>query len=263
MERFYVFILRNDVWIYILCVMGLFWYGSQYLRARHILREAVFSLERETGTQLRNTSLILISMLLLIISGVYYVNTEIAPTLPRELLAPPTPTPNIFSTRLASPTPLGTPFAQASPTPVLAPTITLPGQAVNQPPAPNATGTIEPVGTPTPPPPTPTPFVGCNIVLNITEPGNGSVVSGNIAIFGTVNTVNFGTYRLEANGPETRGQWANLLGRDVDQAVTDGQLGMVNLSQWASGPYLIRLTAIDQDGNITGVCVIQVTLDNR
>ncbi len=41
-------------------------------------------------------------------SIVFFVNSRIAPTLPPELLKPPTPTPNIFSTPLSSPTPLGT-----------------------------------------------------------------------------------------------------------------------------------------------------------
>ena len=48
----------------------------------------------------------------------------------------------------------------------------------------------------------------------------------------------------------------------MDQPVLDNFMGNVNLSQWADGPYLIRLTTVDQSGFVTGQCVIQVTLDN-
>jgi hypothetical protein len=258
MDRFYVFILRNDVWIYIVSALGLFWYLNEFIRAKRALRVAVFNLERETNTQIRNTALIIILILSGIIGGVYYVNTEV--TVPASMLRPPTPTPDIFRTPLASPTPLLT--RQATPTPPLVPTITLannPGEPALNPSdaeaTPEETATV--VGTPLPPP---TPDVGCTIQINITEPRNGSVVSGTIMFNGTVDFEDFGFYTLEANGPQTAGQWASLLGRNIEQTVQDGFLGSVNLSQWESGPYLIRLSAADQAQNIISQCVIQVTL---
>ncbi|MCA9998520.1 MAG: hypothetical protein KDE56_22310, partial [Anaerolineales bacterium] len=63
MDAFYVFIIHNDVWIYILCALGLFWYGSELVRALGILRRAMFGLERETGTRLRNNALFFIALL--------------------------------------------------------------------------------------------------------------------------------------------------------------------------------------------------------
>ena len=260
MDRFYVFILRNDVWIYIVSALGLFWYLNEFIRAQRALRVAVFNLERETNTQVRNTAFIVILILSGIIGGVYYVNSQVAPTLPETLFRPPTPTPDIFRTPLSSPTPLLT--RQPTPTPPLVPTITLasnPGE-----PAPNPGDAEAPpeetattVGTPLPPP---TPSVGCTIQLNIIEPRNGSVVSGTIMFNGTVDFEDFGYYTLEANGPQTAGQWASLLGRNIEQTVQDGFLGSVNLSQWESGPYLIRLSAADQSQTIISQCVIQITL---
>lgn len=267
MDQVYVFILRNDVWIYILAALGLFWYGSQFLQARRALQRAVYGLERERGTQIRNTAVFFLLFFSGLMGAVYYVNTSIAPTLPPELLRPPTPTPNIFATPLASPTPLNTPAIRPpEPTPIVAPTITLPGQQAEQ-----STGPItgsEPTplpqaNTPTPSGPTPTPFVACTVNLNISDPSNGSVVSGLINFNGTANTTNFGFYTLEANGPETDGAWASLLGRNIDRPVQNGFLGNVNLSEWQGGPYLIRLAATDRAGNLTGQCVIQVTLDSR
>ncbi|WP_420631199.1 hypothetical protein [Candidatus Leptofilum sp.] len=259
MDQFYVFILRNDVWIYIVSALGLFWYISQFIRAQRQLRVAIFNLERETNTQTRNTALIVIVILAGIIGGVYYVNTRIAPTLPPTLLRDPTPTPDIFRTPLSSPTPLLT--RQPTSTPPLVPTITLAGNPGE--PAPNPAEETTPVetatavGTPLPPP---TPSVGCTLQLNIIEPRNGSVVAGTITFNGTANFEDFGYYTLEANGPQTGGQWASLLGRNIEQSVQDGFLGSVNLSQWDSGPYLIRLSAADQALNIIAQCVIQVTL---
>lgn len=263
MDQVYVFILRNDIWIYILAALGLFWYGSQFLQARRALQRAVYGLERERGSQMRNTAVFFLLLFSGIMGLVYYVNTSIAPTLPPELLRPPTPTPNLFATPLASPTPLSTPeFRPPEPTPVVAPTITLPGQ-----PAGPVTGSeptpLPQADTPTPSGPTPTPFVACTVNLNFSEPSNGSVVSGLINFNGTANTPNFGYYTLEANGPETDGAWASLLGRNIERSVQNGFLGNVNLSEWQGGPYLIRLSAIDRAGNLTGQCVIQVTLDNR
>jgi hypothetical protein len=260
MERVYVFIARNDVWIYIVCVLGIFWYGSQFLQARRILERAVFGLERERGAQIRNTAVFFLLIFTAIFGLVYYVNAQIVPTLPAELLKPPTPTPNIFATPLSSPTPLGTPDLQPPPpTPALAPTLTLPGQPGQ---ITNPQVTPETSEPPTPGGPTPTPFIDCTVALNIQEPANGSAVSGLVNFTGTANTPNFGYYRLEANGPETAGAWASLLGRTIDQPVQESYLGNVNLSQWADGPYLLRLTAVDANGSETGQCVIQVTLDN-
>lgn len=259
MNQFYVFILRNDVWIYILSALGLFWYINEFIRAQRQLRVAFFNLEREKNTQIRNTALVIILILSGIIGGVYYVNSQIAPTLPTTLLRPATPTPDIFRTPLASPTPLLT--RQPTPTPPLVPTITLASNPGDPAPDPGEEAPPEEiataVGTPTPPP---TPSVGCTIQLNISEPRNGSVVSGTILFNGTADFEDFGYYTLEANGPQTGGQWASLLGRTINQTVQDGFLGNVNLSQWESGPYLIRLSAADQAENIIAQCVIQVTL---
>jgi hypothetical protein len=262
MDQFYVFILRNDVWIYIVSALALFWYINELIRAQRQLNVAIFNLERERNSQIRSTALMMIAILLAIVGAVYYVNSQIAPTLSPTLLQSATPTPDIFRTPLASPTPLLT--RQPTVTPPLVPTITLAGNPGD--PAPNPADaeatpeeTATAVGTPLPPP---TPSVGCTIQLNISEPRNGSVASGTILFNGTAafEDETFGYYTLEANGPQTGGQWASLLGRNITQQVEDSFLGSVNLSQWEPGPYLIRLSAADQSENIIAQCVIQITL---
>ena len=259
MDGIYLFLIRNDVWIYVLSALGLFWYATELWRANNSLRRAVFGLEKERGTRMRNNALFFIALFSAIIAIVFFVNSRIAPTLPQELLKPPNPTPNIFSTPLTSPTPLGTRSeGRGIVTPAFAPTVTLAGPDGN-------TGEntsfedSEPTATATLFVP-PTPFVNCTADLNISDPRNGAAISGGISFSGTADTDNFQYYVLETNGPQTNGQWASLLGRQVDQPVREGFLGNSNLGMWQPGPYLIRLTTIDIGDNITGQCVIQVTL---
>ena len=256
MERIAVFLVRNDVWIYIISALGLFWYVTELWRANRLKSRAIFGLERERADRMRNNALLFVALFGIIVAIVFFVNYRIAPNLPQDLLKPPTPTPNIFSTPLSSPTPLGSSIEQIIITPNLAPTVTLVGDS----------GTLEetnreiiatPSATPYIPP---TPFVDCTADLNITEPRNGAAVAGDLSFFGTADTENFQYYVLETNGPQTNGQWASLLGRSVDQPMRDGFLGNSNLTMWEPGPYLIRLTAIDIGENITGQCVVQVTL---
>ena len=73
---------------------------------------------------------------------------------------------------------------------------------------------------------------------------------------------NMSSYRLEINGPQTNGEWASLLGRDIPNTVSDSILGDANLSEWENGPYLVRLTALTIESVPTHICVIQLTLNN-
>lgn len=256
MERVFVFLIRNDIWIYIICGLGLFWYTSDFFRAQRSLRSAVFGLERERGKQKRNTALFFMGFFALVIAAVLFVNQQIAPTLPQDILKPPTPTPNALSTPLSRPSPVGTPpTARPIVTPNIAPTVTLQGQE-----GPSGPEPVEEVTLTSTPYVPPTPFVNCTTDLNFSEPRDGQAVRGNISFYGTADTENFGAYILETNGPQTNGQWASLLGREISSPVREGFLGNVNLSMWGSGPYLVRMTALDIEDNITGQCVIQVTL---
>ena len=186
---------------------------------------------------------------------VYYVNRFVAPDLPEEVLSPMTPTPDIFATPLSTPTPLTTPLAEGvvGGPPVLAPTATLFG-AVAEPitdtlPAEDAAAA-------------PTPFAACIPQLTLTEPLNGSVVFQRARFRGTANTGELHQYVVEINGPGTDGTWLPLSEQPVNQPVVEGDLGEIDMSQWAAGPYLARLRALDTTGQELGVCTIQVTLDN-
>jgi hypothetical protein len=264
MEPFYVFLIRNDVWIYILSALGLLWFGAELVRAAGAARRAMFGLERETALRARNRALLIVVVLLAIILGVTYVNQQIAPALPPTLLRAPTPTPDPLALP-AVPLP-GTVTAplEASPTsPVAAPTVTLPGSAPGTSPAPAPTD-----GTATTPAAEaaatlPVSVASCAPSANIIEPRTGAQVRGILNVFGNADTADFGYYELEISGPQTNGRWASLLGRRITQTVRDGFLGgNINLTQWASGPYLVRLTVADSQGNITHQCAVDFNLVN-
>ena len=260
MDRIYLFIIRNDVWIYIVSVLFLFWYTTEFIRATRTLRRAMFNLEKETATAARNHALGFMLFFSAIIGIVFYVNRNIAPTLPAETTIQVNPTPDIFATPLAPPTPLsGTAAVGGIGAPVLAPTVTLPFQ-----PGLDASSVITSTTTDgeATPDATPTPFVGGPPELTITEPLNGSVIFRHVTFRGTANTGETHLYVIELDGPQTAGLWAPISEQPIPQPIINGDLGNVDLSQWQVGPYRVRLRAIDAGGVEIGQCLIQLTLDN-
>lgn len=261
MDRFYLFLIRNDVWIYIVSILGLFWYLTELFRAMRTLRQAMFNLEKETAMAARNHALGFILFFSIVISLVFYVNRYIAPFLPEEVLVETTPTPDVFATPLSPPTPISTPAAEGALNlpPVLAPTVTLPFAPGLDSSTVITDTTAEGAATPEV---TPTPFEACVPELTITEPLNGSVVFQRAAFRGTANTGEMHQYIIELNGPQTAGSWAAITLEPALQPIINGDLGQVDLTQWQPGLYRVRLRALDASGVDLGQCIIQMTLDN-
>jgi hypothetical protein len=263
MESIYVFLIRNDVWIYILCGLGLLWYLTELIRSRGLLKRAMFGLEKERGRRMMSRSLALILLFGLIIAAVTYVNLRVGPTLPADLLKPPTPTPNIFATPLSSPTPAGGP---ATPTLVLAPTVTLPAPGqIDGNGAPIAPGEPSPTGsagadevTATAAPERPSEI--CSPNVNISAPPNGATISGSATFFGTATDDDFGYLDLEANGPQTNGAWDSLPVNNATAPIFDNIIGSVNVSTWVPGLYQFRLSVFDSAASLAGQCEIQLSV---
>lgn len=244
----------------------------------------MFGLERETALRTRNTALLFVIVFSAVAAAVIYVNREIRPTLPPELLRPPTPTINSGfapATLPAEDTPQ-VEETEATPTSPIAPTVTLPGDPM-QPITETITDTVmstvtdtitvteqspapsDIAGTAAPRPreePTTGPQVaGCAPNAIITEPREGASVLGLLNVFGSANTDNFGYYEIDIRGPQTNDRWASLVGRRIMQPVTDGILaGNVNLSPWQPGTYDVRLTISDVDEQITHQCSVSISL---
>ncbi|HSM58516.1 MAG TPA: hypothetical protein VK879_20345 [Candidatus Sulfomarinibacteraceae bacterium] len=264
MDEIYVFLIRNDVWIYILCALGLLWFFSELVRSLGALRRAMFRLERETALRTRNSSLFFITLLSSIIIVVAYVNIQVRPTLPPELLRPPTPTPESGLAPASTPTEEVTDMAP-TPTSPIPPTVTLSGDSA--PVTDTVTNTVpitvEDVSDETQPEP-PGSVAGCTDDVSITDPPNEGTVRGALTVYGSANPDQFGEYELHIRGPQTNDRWADLLSRAVTEPIDDGILaGNLNLSEWSSGPYQLRLTVTHTDGNITHQCAITIRLDNN
>jgi hypothetical protein len=257
MEQFYVFIIRNDIWIYFLCGLALIWYVVQLVQARRLLRRAMFSLEQERGGLIQRTALVAIIILVSIISGITYVNLRVAPTLPPELLFPPTPTPNPFATPFSPGPPLDSVQPQRTVTLAVAPTVTLRGQSESP-----LFDDLETPGAPTETPvPTLPPLAeSCNTLVNITSPPAGITADGPVTFFGTATAADFGRYDLQALGPQTEGQWLSLLDAPATEAIVDNILGRFNFSSWLSGDYVIRILVTNPAGEEVGQCGIQITV---
>lgn len=260
MENLYVFLIRNDVWIYILCGLGFVWYLSQYLRARTMLRRAMFGLEREKGQTIRRRAITFVLICIALASLVTYVNLEVAPMLPPEILKPPTPTPNIFATPLSSPTPVE---ALATATLAIAPTVTLPSIDNNTPPTVSG-AEIGDQPTSVGPTTTPTPdfaLASCTPDINISAPPNNAVASESLTFFGSATADDFRAYDIEALGPQTEGTWESLLDGGLPTPTTNGILATVDISGWEPGIYLFRLFVVEGNGAESGQCVIQISVE--
>lgn len=261
MDRVYLFLIRNDVWLYIVSVLGAFWYLTEFVRAQRTLRRAMFNLEKETATSARNHALSFLLFFTVVIGSVYYVNRNIAPNLPAELLIPATPTPNVFATPLSPPTPLSTAEVGDSIfSPILAPTATLPSEPGLDS-STVITGTQEGSDGPEVEA-SPTPFETCIPELNFSEPLNGSVAFQTVTFRGTANTGDLHQYIIELQGPETIGSWAPISQEPQAQPIINGDLGQANLSLYEPGPYFVRMKAFDATGRELGFCQILITLDN-
>lgn len=274
MDRVYIFLIRNDVWIYIICALGLLWYLNELIRSQSKARRAMFGLERETALRTRNKSLLVVIILSTIVAAVIYVNTEIRPALPPDLLRPPTPTASTGVASTIAPTTATerSPHGTASPTSPIAPTVTISAQTASP-----LTGTLsttnaldipstselqEPVSTqPMPSPTAESQPSACSPDAIITEPREDATILGLLNVFGSANTEDFGYYEIEIQGPQTNDRWASLVGRRIMQPVADGILaGNVNLSFWTAGVYEIRLTITNQEEQITHQCQVSIVL---
>ena len=96
-----------------------------------------------------------------------------------------------------------------------------------------------------------------NDVLEIGSPKHDGEVSGVVEIVGSVNTPSLGSYRYDFS---TMGEpnWQTIAagsGMHIDE-----NLGSWYTSNLDPGPYMLRLAALDNQGNETSTCVIVVNV---
>ncbi len=98
---------------------------------------------------------------------------------------------------------------------------------------------------------------GCTTSINFTQPKNGSELSGNVEIRGTIDVPNFAFYQYEYA----------LLGSDIWTTIYTGRqsgkdisLGSWNTALIPPGEYQLRLVVVDVAGRIQPPCVINVRI---
>ena len=143
-----------------------------------------------------------------------------------------------------------------------------------------ATATIDKLSTPTPTmdpamikvpedaTPTPTPYPQAEVeglethceagVLEITDPKHNDHAQGVVRFNGTVNTASLGSYQFDYS---TMGEpnWQTISagsGVKIEESI-----GNWYTNELLPGPYLVRLTALNNKGEVSDVCIIIIHID--
>jgi hypothetical protein len=231
MEEALRFLRTYEFWIYSILAIGGLIYIRKFFLAWEELREAAFGLERESAQSRLNQAASMLIMLLAIGFGVFFLVSFVSPT-------------------VSGANPLLTPTLDL----LASPTTTLQVEEVTL----NGSDTTN---SETPQPPAiPNVIEGCTPgQVMITDPENGSLVSGVVTIVGTAQAPNFGFFKYEvqrAGDPI----WLTILA--VREQKLDEELGPWDTRALPPGDYQLRLVVTDNEGDSLPPCVIQVRVDN-
>jgi len=220
-----------EMWIYVILALAGLVYIRKFILGWEELRRAAFGLERESAQSHVNQSAGMLVLLFVMAVAVFVLVSFVAPAFPgsNPLL---TPTMDL----LASPT--TTLMVDATQETVSPPTT----ESMSE------LATVEVAGE------------GCvpgQIML--TEPNEGTEVSGVIIVRGTADIQNFGFYKYEIARPgET--VWLTIqAGKEIRQ---EGELGQWDTRTLAPGDYMLRLVVTDNQGESQEPCVVRVRVNN-
>ncbi|MBE9475420.1 MAG: hypothetical protein IMY85_11065 [Chloroflexi bacterium] len=231
MEEALHFFRIYEMWMYVILALAGLVYVRKFILAWEELRRAAFGLERESAQSHLNQSTGMLVLLFVMAVAVFVLVSFVAPAFPASnpLL---TPTMDIL----------------ASPTITLMGETSEDGMEASTAEALSLTATAQVVGE------------GCvpgQIML--TEPIDGTDVSGVIVVQGTADIQNFGFYKYEIARPgETI--WLTIqAGREIKQ---ESELGQWDTRTLAPGDYMLRLVVTDNQGESLEPCVIRVRVNN-
>ncbi len=226
------FIARVAPIIYALAVLGLLLSIRGIIIARQSMRVAVFGLEREAARDLLRRSFNSIAALAAICAVVYILANIVSPNLgtPQPDV---TPTPIVFVTQQ----PTATTALLLYPT--ITPTVGVPPAAGTT--AATADATIN----------------GCEILgATITSPVAGQTVTGQVAVEGQANILNFAQYKFEVRGAQTGGAWV-VVGT-YPTPMPEGFLGAWDSTSLLPGDYTLRLVVLRVDGSYPVPCEVPI-----
>ena len=231
MEEALSFFRTYEMWMYVILVLAGLVYIRRFILAWEELRRAAFGLERESAQSHLNQSAGMLVLLFIMAVAIFVVVSFVAPAFPASI-------------------PLQTPTMDL----LASPSTTLEGEAAQEQDAtPTAdllslTATVQVIGE------------GCipgQIMLS--DPVDGSEISGVVIIKGTADIQNFGFYKYEvARLGDT--VWQTIqAGREIKQ---ESELGQWDTRTLAPGDYMLRLIVIDNQGETLEPCVIRVNVNN-
>jgi hypothetical protein len=231
MEEALSFFRTYEMWMYVILVLAGLVYIRRFILAWEELRRAAFGLERESAQSHLNQSAGMLVLLFIMAVAIFVVVSFVAPAFPASI-------------------PLQTPTMDL----LASPSTTIEGEAAQEQDAtPTAdllslTATVQVIGE------------GCipgQIMLS--DPVDGSEISGVVIIKGTADIQNFGFYKYEvARLGDT--VWQTIqAGREIKQ---ESELGQWDTRTLAPGDYMLRLIVIDNQGETLEPCVIQVNVNN-
>jgi hypothetical protein len=195
------------------------------LKAWKEWREAYFGLEREMTMRRLAQAVIAVTLVLILLCGVFSIAIFIVPGLPAGMLVA-TPTLDLLSTPSgASLVPNQTALLAATPAaPVAGSQGCVPGQ------------------------------------LEITSPKPGDEISGTITLVGTVNLPNFGFYKYEVALRGTD-NWSTISAQSA--AKKNEELGILNTTVLTPGDYLLRVVVLDNSTQVIGTCIITIRIKGQ
>ncbi len=220
------FLNAYEIWIYILLgIIGLV-YLRKFILALREWQGSIFGLEKENAQRRLSESVSILIMMIMVSASVFLLTTFVYPTIPGQDYLP-TPT----LTMLLTPTvTLRAPPASAETPAVFLPTATIAPLVV-----PDSSGCVEKH-------------------LMLSEPVQGSEVSGTVQLSGTIAVENFGFYKYEYS--QNGADWVTIAaGSEIKP---DGVLGFWDTSQLPAGNYFLRLVVTDNQGQEQPACVIQL-----
>lgn len=230
MEEALRFLRYYEIWVYALLGLGALLYVRKFLISWDELRGAAFGLERESARSKLNNAAVMITLFLGLGVAVFVLVSFISPGIPG---ANPLMTPTIDLLATQTGTLIGEGTANQEQSGVTSGT------------------TLTALSTGS---------VGCiQGQVMITEPTNGTEISGVVTVKGTASIPNFGFYMYEIARP---GETIWLTIQAGREAKINSDLGQWDTRTLLSGDYMLRLVVTDNQGQALPPCAVQVRVNN-
>lgn len=224
MKDFLYSILRGlvdyQIGVFFFLVLGLFIYFRRLLRGLQEWKKSVFGLERSIAQRKLVSTATGLTLLVLLFIGEFLLATIIGPRMPVA---------SIEEIPSAETLTIGTATIEAEGGATPAPVATIDQEAL-------VSQCVEGV-------------------TEITSPANGATVSGTVELIGSVNVVNFGSYKYEFS-PTGSINWTTIAANNTLKL--DESLGYWYTSNLAPGTYLLQLVPLDNTGREMTPCIITV-----